>query len=84
MATPLAASRTRLPDESRVDFTDPVAVKAYVGSLVASLTMALQQRPTVSVSRNSMLFISPNGTSYEMTVDDAGAPVFTKRADPLP
>ncbi len=80
----LAPARARLPDESAVDFSDPVAVKAYVASLVAALTQQLAQRPPATTAQFGRLFISPNGTAYEMTVDDAGAPVFTKKADPKP
>lgn len=84
MALPTPPARPRLPDAGAVDYGDPQAVKAYMQSLVGSLTTALADRPARNVSRHSVLMVSPNGTSYEMTVSDAGAAVFTKLMDPLP
>lgn len=80
----LGPARARLPDESGVDFADPAQVKAYVASLVSALTQQLAQRPAISQARAGQLFVSPNGSAYELTVSDAGAPVFTLRSGPPP
>jgi len=84
MALPLAPSRTRLPDASRVDYANPEEVKTYMASLVESLTVALAQRAVMAQAQPSRLFISPNGTAYEQTVDDAGVTHVVKKRDALP
>jgi hypothetical protein len=84
MARPLAPARPRLPDAGAVDYGDPQAVKRYMQSLVGALTTALEQRaPTHSAIPNRLL-VSPNGTAYNMTVDDTGTVTTTKLKDPLP
>ena len=78
MALPLAPSRPRLPDASRVDYGKPEEVKAYMASLVEAVTVALGQRPPVQAAKPSNILLSPNGTAYEHTVDDAGNVVVVK------
>jgi hypothetical protein len=84
MTLPLAPSRPRLPDESNVDFADPQAVRAYMASLTAALTIALSQRAPIGSAIAGRLMVSPNGTTFEHTIDNAGNVVVTKKADPLP
>jgi hypothetical protein len=83
MAIPLGPSRVRLPDESRVDFSDPVATKAYIASLVAALTVALQQRPSTAMAVSSHTYVSPNGTAWQLSINDAGTFTSVKVADPI-
>lgn len=82
MAEFLGPARTRLPDESTIDFKDPDQVKAYIASLNAALTTALAQRQRRDASQASLLLLSPNGSSFRVAVDDAGALTATKLKDP--
>jgi hypothetical protein len=67
----------RMPDPGSVDFSNPEQTKAFMVNLVASIARALVTRPAQTTPQLSRLFTSPNGTTYEMTLDDAGAPSFT-------
>jgi len=83
MPVPLAPARTRLPDESGVDFSKPEDVKRYMASLTAAITVALQSRPTQFTARSVLPFIAPDGSAYDVSISNAGAWVITKRADPI-
>lgn len=83
MAEFLGPARTRLPDESHVDFTKPEDVKAYMASLNSALTTALAQRQRRDASQPALLLLSPDGSSYRVTVSDAGALSATKLKDPV-
>ena len=82
MAEFLGPARTSLPDESRVDFTKPDEVRAYMASLTSALTTALAQRQRRDAASAALLLLSPNGSAFRVTVDDAGAVAATKLKDP--
>lgn len=82
MADYLGPARTRLPDESRVDFSKPDEVKEYIASLNAALTAALAQRAAKDTAQAALLMLSPNGSSFRLGVDDAGVVSATKLKDP--
>jgi hypothetical protein len=84
MALPLAPARTRLPDASRVDYSKPEEMRQYMTSLVEAITVALGQRAPIQSAIPGRLMVSPNGTTYEHSINDAGTVVVTKKADPLP
>ena len=77
MALALAPSRPRMPDASRVDYEKPEEVKAYMQSLVEAITVALGQRAPMDSAIPGRFMVSPNGTTYNHTVTDAGTPVYT-------
>lgn len=82
MAEFLGPSRTRLPDESHVDFSKPEEVRAYIASLNAALTNALAQRQRRDAATPNVLMLSPNGSAFRVSVDDAGAITAVKLKDP--
>jgi hypothetical protein len=53
-------------------------------SLVEAITVALGQRAPIQSAIPGRLMVSPNGTTYEHSINDAGTVVVTKKADPLP
>jgi hypothetical protein len=67
----------RMPDPGAVDFSNADQTKSFMINLVASITRALTVRPAHTSPHPTQLFSSPDGSTFEMTVSDAGAPVFT-------
>jgi len=68
----MAAPRVQLPDATGL-FSKMPEEGAYLSSLVRRLSTELSARTRDDVVRPSLLLQSPNGSVYQLYVDDAGA-----------
>ena len=67
----MAAPRVQLPDATGL-FPKMPEEGAYLGSLVQRLSTELSARTRDDVVRPSLLLQSPDGSVYQLYVDDAG------------
>lgn len=68
----MAAPRVQLPDATGL-FKDMQRESEYLASLTQRLSSELSARTRDDVVRPSLLLQSPNGSVYQLYVDDAGA-----------
>ena len=81
---PVGPGRVRLPDPSSLEAENPAAVKQYLNTLNTALAMALSQRPASTSPSGQLLLLSPNGSSFRVTINDAGALTAEKLHDNAP
>jgi hypothetical protein len=67
----------KIPDPATVDFSKPEETRTYLISLAAAIGQGFMTRPSITTPIAAHLFLSPNGTAYEMKVSDTGVPSFT-------
>jgi hypothetical protein len=80
--TPVPPHRVRLPDPSglfkKLDKED----RAFMVELIAALQRELDQRVPSTAARPEMLVFSPDGSTWSLTVSDAGIPVAWRASAP--
>lgn len=69
---PVAASRVRLPDVSRFDFSTPEGIRAYAEALHTAVTRALEQRAVMTQPTAETLMMTKLGDTYAIKLNDDG------------
>jgi hypothetical protein len=72
-------TRVALPEAANVDFADPESVKRYMTQLNTALLAAFDRLVFTTEATAEILMLSPHGSAYALTVNDAGALVVVPR-----
>jgi hypothetical protein len=80
---PLAIARARLPDPANAFIEAPESDRHYIREMNAACRREFERRGTKDEALGEVLLVSPNGTTYAVTVSDVGALVVTLKYQPV-